>query len=233
MIKSWLPELWSSEQPITNFATGIKATDEMKEDSLNIKERGATARVSFIKELPTKENKDAYYSTIKRQPIKLFEKKGNTKKQGIPSDESQSFTEIFALFDQKTLDLRKNLEWPVTSTPWAIVNEDLKSRQDHKHLFKKSLQLMSPIGAKLIAPNDIKITIVNGMRVVRLIKVTALNTNTFKCWANNFISYLKGLPGSTLHLFFYDYKYEYSVPSKLRDKGGIERDVNDIHDFFL
>ena len=63
-----------------------------------------------------------YYGTISRQEIQLFSTKAEKKKQTIESDECQSFAEVFSLFDEKKLNLKLVLEWPVFSKPWAIVN---------------------------------------------------------------------------------------------------------------
>ena len=99
-IDAWVPELWKSGHPITNFATGEIATDEMKDDIIDLKKRGEIALDEFIERF-TKENSTlTYYDPIKRQQFKLFEKKIVKNKHSIPEDEGQSFTEIFATFDQ-------------------------------------------------------------------------------------------------------------------------------------
>ena len=95
-------------------------------------------------------------------------------KQSIAVDEYQSFTEVFALYDQKKLDLWKLMEWPVTSQPWAIVNEDMKSRHNQKSFFRNELQLMSTDSPSAVAPEGIETSIVDGIRVVRLITVSKL-----------------------------------------------------------
>ena len=72
------------------------ATDEMKDDIIDLKKRGEIAQDEFIERF-TKENSTlTYYDPIKWQQFKLFEKKIVKNKQ--------SFTEIFATFDQKKLD---------------------------------------------------------------------------------------------------------------------------------
>ena len=94
-IDAWVPELWKSGHPITNFATGEIATDEMKDDIIDLKKRGEIARDEFIERF-TKENSTlTYYDPIKQQQFKLFEKKVVKNKHSIPEDEGQSFTEIF------------------------------------------------------------------------------------------------------------------------------------------
>ena len=83
----------------------------------------------------------------------------------------------------------------MTSKPWAIVNEDMKNRNNQKSLFRNELQLMSTNPPSAVAPEDIETSIVDGMRVVRLITVSKLTQKTFRCWADAFVGYLRGLPG--------------------------------------
>ena len=172
----------------------------MTRDTLDIKEKGEVARDKFIESITSIDNKQSYYSPIKKQNIKLFNIKSSKKKQSIAVDEYQSFTEVFALYDQKKLDLRKLMVWPVTSKPWVIVNEDMKSRHNQKSIFRNELQLMSTNPPSAVAPEDIETSIVDGMRVVRLITVSKLTQNTFRFWADAFVGYLRGLPGRVLHL---------------------------------
>ena len=208
---------------ITNLATGVTADDEMTRDTLDIKENGEVARDKFIEPITSIDNKQSYYSSIKKQNIKLFEKK-----QSIAVDEYQSFTKVFDPYDQKKLDLRKLMEWPVTSKPWAIVNEDMKSRNNQKSLFRNELQLMSTNPPSAEAPEDIETSIVDGMRVVRLITVSKLTQNTFRWWAGAFVGYLRVLPGRLLHLIFDDYNYKYHISTKVRDANGMVREINDL-----
>ena len=185
MIKSCLErrlsDMWDPTKRITNLATGVTADEEMTRDTLDIKEKGEVARDKFIESITSIENKQSYYSPIKKQNIKLFNIKSSKKKQSIAVDEYQSFTEVFSLYDQNKLDLPKLMEWPVTSKPWAIVNEDMESRNNQKSIFRNELQL-STNPPLTVAPEDIETSIVDGMRVVRLITVSELTQKTFRCW---------------------------------------------------
>ena len=105
-------------------------------------------------------------------------------------DEGQSFTEVLASFDQKKLNLRKIVEYCVTSRPWMIVNEEEKSRNSNKHLFRNHLQNWSPVPKTHKTPENITTSIVDAMRVVRMISVAGLKPRTFRSWANNIMSYL-------------------------------------------
>ena len=109
-IVAWIPELWEKGHPITNFATGGIATDDMKDDIIDLKERGEIARDEFVGRFTQDNTKLNYYDPIKRQPLKLFEKKTAKKKHSIPEDEGQSFTYIFAMYDEKRPDLFKLMD---------------------------------------------------------------------------------------------------------------------------
>ena len=169
---------------MASIATGEIATEEMKEDIIDIKERGKIARNEFISRFTKDGSKQSYYDPIKQQPVKLFEKKTDKTKNSITIDECQSFTEIFARFNQKTLDLRQIMEWPLTSEPWSIINEDEKSRANRKHVFRNNLQDISPVPRTCKIPNNISTTIIDVMRVLRMIPIAGIKHRTFKSWAD-------------------------------------------------
>lgn len=79
-------------------------------------------------------HKISYCNPIKQQPLKLSEKK-QQKKHSVSEGEGQSFTDIFAMYNKKILDLGKIIDYCMTSKPWAIVSEDEKSCNNNKHLF--------------------------------------------------------------------------------------------------
>ena len=227
-IEAWLPDLWKNEHPITNFATGEIATAEMKADIIDLKNRGEVARDEFISRFTTERTKLTYYDPITRQDVKLFEKKKQQKKHSIPEDEGQSFTEILATFDQKKLNLRKIMEYCVTSKPWVIVNENEESRNSNKHLFRNHLQNWSPVPKTQRAPENISTSIVDAMRVVRMIPIAGLKSRTFKSLADSIMKYFSSLAGRNLHIIFDNYGYEYSIPSKQRPVSQVERIINSL-----
>ena len=110
----------------------------------------------------------------------------------------------------------------------AIVNEDLKSRDNAKSVFRNALQLMAPINSTCVAPKGITASIVDCMRVVRMMRPSNVGGNTLRHWAEVFFRYVSTLPGGNLHLVFDNYNYRYSVPSKNRKVVEIEREINDI-----
>ena len=64
------------------------------------------------------------------------------------------------------------------------------------------------------------------MRAIRMISVAGLKRHTFKSWADEIMNYLSSMRGNNLHVIFYNYSYEYSVPSKQRDASQMERVIN-------
>ena len=94
----------------------------------------------------------------------------------IPADEGQSFAELLAQFDGKKLQLRSVMHGRVTLKPWSIVNEINKSRGNAKSVFRNLLQECSPVPSSNSIPSDINVSIVDAMRVVKMINTTDIQT---------------------------------------------------------
>ena len=47
-LKNWTPNMWHSDQPISNIATGKITTEAMSKNILSLKERGQQATTEFI-----------------------------------------------------------------------------------------------------------------------------------------------------------------------------------------
>ena len=159
--------------------------------------------------------------------MKLFEKKTTKQKQSIPEDEGQSFTDIFAMYDEKKLELI--MDYCVTNKPWAIVNEDENCCNINKHLFRNHLQNLSSIPKTDKVPDNISTSIVNAMRATRMISVAGLKLHNVKTWADEIMIYLSLMPGNNLHVIFDSYSYEYSVSSKQRNATQMERIINSLN----
>ena len=132
-LRIWVPNLWQPDQKITNIATRKIATEGTTKNVLSVREGGNEAMDMFIKRFITsgddinKENL-SYYHPIKKQPMQLFNETVIKTKHTIPEDEDQSFAEILSIFDNRNLNLREIMEWPVTSKPWSICHEDSGSK---------------------------------------------------------------------------------------------------------
>ena len=70
---------------------------------------------------------------------------------------------------------------------------------------------------------EYSISIVDAVRTIRKISVDGLKPCTFKSWVEEIINYLSSMHGNNLHVFFDNYSYEYSVPSKQSDVSQLER----------
>ena len=172
----------------------------------------------FVGRFTEENTKLNYYDPIKRQPLKLFEKKTTKKKHFIPESEDQSFADFFAMYDKKKLDFRKIMDSCMTSKPWAIVNEDEMSHINNKHLFRNHLQNLSPIPKTHKVPDNTSTSRVDAMHAIRMISVAGLNPCT-----------LSLMPGNILRVTFDKYSYEYSVSSKQKDVSQMERVINSLN----
>ena len=229
ILLSWLPQMWNSDTVITNISSGQQATDEMRDDIIDIKERGGVARDKFIQRFTKDDDASAsYYDPITRQDIKLFKTPQIKKKKTISEDENQSLTEILVLYDEKKLNLKHFMNWCLFSRPWMFVKEDETSRESRKSVFRNHLQKISPIPSTTEEPRSIKSAIVDAMRVVRLIPISSLQPRTFRSWAERFVRYLAALPGDEVHLVFDNYNYPHNIPSKNRSQTFSERIINNI-----
>ena len=116
-LNSWIPELWSQQQPLVNICNGVLATDEMTESVKSTKRRGVEARKQFVErftlptqstitneepaalgeptaadELPVQSSMEraplSYHDPIKKQAVITFENQVQRKKTAsIPEDE--------------------------------------------------------------------------------------------------------------------------------------------------
>ena len=114
-IDTLLQNLWKHGHPISNFASGEIATEEIINDIIDSKNRREVARNEFIQRFKKNYSKLKYDDPIKRNQLKLFEKETRKKKHSILEDEGQSSTKFLAIFDQKKLNLRKIIDYCVTS----------------------------------------------------------------------------------------------------------------------
>ena len=106
------------------------------------------------------------------------------------------------MFDKKKLDLCKIMDCGMTSKPWAFINEDEKSCNNNKHLFRNHLQNFSPIPKTYKVPDIISTSIIYAMRAVRMISVAGLKLCNFKSREDRKINYLSSIPGNNLHIIF-------------------------------
>ena len=57
-------------------------------------------------------------------------------------------------------------------------------------------------------PSDVSCSIVDAMRVVKMIPITNLRRPTFLGWAKRLYNYMKQLPGTVIHIVFDVYEEE-------------------------
>ena len=95
-----------------------------------------TSRFTDFEYLGRNESKSgSYYGRIKKEKVLSFQNVKKKTPATIPLDESKSFGEILSRFEEKILNLRMIMDWPVTSKPYTIAIEDGKVRSNSKSLF--------------------------------------------------------------------------------------------------
>ena len=97
------------------------------------------------------------------------------------------------------------MDWPVTSKPYTIAAEDGKVRSNSESLFRNCLQCLCQVKPSSDPSAAIQMSIVDAMRVVRMISMKNANPPIFLSWAKNVFSYIHGLPGENLHIVFDNY----------------------------
>ena len=90
------------------------------------------------------------------------------------------------------------------------------------------MELFSPIPLTATLPQGIHVSVIDAMRVVRLIPVSDLKSRTFKYWAIYVLNHLNLLRGTEIHVVFHDYQHAYETPSKNRDTSEWERIVSNL-----
>ena len=132
-------------------------------------------------------------------------------------------------FNEYKLDISYLLQWPITSKPWVFWPTS-KTTSSNKHLFKNTLQMLSPVKASTSVPAEITCSIVDGMRVVRIIPVSDVNPRTFIAWAKRLCEYLMNLPGNILHVVFdmYTDGNDFSQPTKGRPVLATRHHISDL-----
>ena len=211
----------------------------MKTNLKSLDQRGSDALEAFLKRIvegkiqdDEQEVTESYYEKISREKIISFTTKKAKKEMTAVQDENVSFGEILSRYEGRKLNLRQIMEWPITSKPYAIAAEDGKARSNSKSLFRNYLQSLNPQKASTEPSSDINTSVVDMMRVVRLISISDAKPPTFLEWAKSIGKYLLSLPGDNLHLVFDNYS-PVEDRSKLLSKGrpsdGQERKVASLN----
>ena len=192
---------------ITTKFRDFEKIDEAFSDSANSRELG--------------KKKDYLHGGVKGEKVK-FQSEKKQLRDSFPVDESDSFGEILSSFEGKKLNLRMIMDWPVTSKPYAVAAEDGKISSNSKSLLRNYLQHLCPVKPSNTAPVSIRTSVVDAMRVVRMIPIEDVDPPTYLSWAKNVFSYIHGLPGDVLHIVFDNYS-SVDDPTKVILKGRVDR----------
>ena len=144
---------------------------------------------------------DFEYPEIKKEKVVSFQTVEKKAPVTIPLDENKSFSEILSRFEGKKLNLRMIMDWSVTNKPYAVA-ADGRVRSNSKTVFRNYLQCLCQVKSSSDPSTAFQTSIVDAMRVVRMISIKNTNPTIFLSWAKNIFSYIHGLPGDNLQVTF-------------------------------
>ena len=150
----------------------------------------------------------------------------------IAENENKSFGEIFACIDNQTLNLRQIMNWPVTNKPYSICSEDGKVKANTKYLFRNKLQSLCPVAPTNFAPKCVSTSVVDAMRVVRIIPIKGTDPPLYSTWAKKLFAYIENLPGNNIHTVLDNYNCEgdqFISLSKERLESSKERNISSLN----
>ena len=153
-------------------------------------------------------SQNTYYDSIKKQKVLSFVTTSNKKMSTIAKDENKSFGEIFACFDNQTLNLRQIMNWPLTNKPYPICSEDSKVKAITMYLFRNKLRSLCPVAPTNFAPKYVSPNVADAMGVVRIIQIKGTNLPLYSIWAKKLFAYIENLPGNNVYIVFGDYNCE-------------------------
>ena len=150
----------------------------------------------------------------------------------IAEDENKSFGEMFACFDNQTLNLHQIMNWPVTNKPYSICSEDGKVKANTKALFRNKLQSLCPVAPTNFAPKCVSASVVDVIREVQIIPIKGTDTPLYSTWAKMLFAYIEDLPGNNIHIVFDNYNCEgdhFISLSKERLESSTERNISSLN----
>ena len=179
-------------------------------------------------------SQNTYYDSIKKQKVVSFVTTSNEKMPTVAEDENKSFGEIFACFDDQTLNLRQIMNWPVTNKPYSICSEDGNVKANAKSLFGNKLQSLCPVAPTNFA--RVSASVSDAMRVVRIIPRKGTNPPLYLTWAKKLFAYIENLPGNNRRIAFDNYNCEgdkFTSLSIERLKSSTERNISSLNQVLL
>ena len=201
---------WENNQSLINISTREKASTDFTENFKTMYDQGNVAMNEIIKCITKMKKKELVLRNLITIQLKnkslLFW--GQIKRKRLLStikDVNESYGEILSCFENKKLDLQMIMNWLVTSKPYSICNENEEICCNRKLDFYNKLQWVWPLKPTKSPPTDIKVCVVDAMRVLWLIPITSIHPPTIMKWAEAVKTYSENLLGNTLHVVLDDY----------------------------
>ena len=100
------------------------------------------------------------------------------------------------------------MNWPVTNKSYSICSEDGKVKTNTKSLFRNKLQSLCPVALTNFPTKCVSASVVDSMRVVRIIQIKGTDPPFYSTWAKKIFVYIENFPGNNIHIVFDNYNCE-------------------------
>ena len=116
---------------------------------------------------------------------------------------------MLSCYENRTLNLRYIMNWPVTNKTYSTCSEDGKVNEaNRKSFFRNKLQSLRPVAPIKSPPTCMTTGVVDAMRVVWIITIKDTNPPLFLTWARKAFAYTEHFPGSSIDILFHNYNWE-------------------------
>ena len=145
---SWINP-FEGPQTLLNIATGNPAQSEVAEDLLKAHDIGKAAYEEFQKVRLGPERSKAFHSTPQQKNLKTFTSMAVKKRTNISDQETilkadrKVFTHMLLGGNQKNMDMKDVLKYPLGPLPWALANCDGSLRCTDKSSLASALEKIS------------------------------------------------------------------------------------------
>ena len=164
-----------SRSSLISISNGMVATENVREDLLNAKEKGMEAMEEFITSRLTENPEVEFFDPIKKMKLKTFSTMKKTvtnkvKDKIIPvKSHSNMFGQLALLMQTRDIDLREVFKYPVGPYPWSLCGPMGELRKTSKasllHLIEKDVNTEEFVEGETV-------TVLDGMALVQKLRTS-------------------------------------------------------------
>ena len=227
----WVPNLWTPYQPLVNLVAGKEAPKEMILNVKSIKQRREKLMDGFISRFTFNEGSPAqktYCDTIAKQKSYLSMKTSIKMIQLLQERKISLLLKPIMLWQPYPEFAPKHELACHKQNSFNMLRRWNVNEANRKSFFRNKLQSLSPVAPIKSPPTCITTSVVDALRVVRIIAIKDTNPPLFVTWAGKAFAYTEHFSGSSIDILFHNYNWEddtFLNPSKGRLTSQTERNI--------